>query len=68
MSVTIKEIPPAIPLHRLHEYGGPRETRAYELAQKGVLDLRKMGRRTVVTGESFKRYIASLPKFVSQVA
>jgi hypothetical protein len=37
-------------------------TKIYELIGKGVLDARKAGARTLITGESLRAYVASLPK------
>jgi hypothetical protein len=37
-------------------------TRVYELIGAGVLDARKSGGRTLITGESLRAYLASLPK------
>lgn len=33
-----------------------------EGARAGILDVRKMGRATIITAESAERYLASLPK------
>ena len=37
-------------------------TRIYELIGAGVLDARKAGGRTLITGDSLRRYVADLPK------
>ncbi len=37
-------------------------TRLYELMGAGVLDARKAGSRTLITAESLRRYLESLPK------
>ena len=37
-------------------------TKLYELIGAGVLDARKAGGRTLITGDSLRRYVASLPK------
>lgn len=37
-------------------------TKVYELIGAGVLDARKSGSRTLITGESLRAYLASLPK------
>ncbi len=37
-------------------------TKLYELIGRGVLDARKAGSRTLITGESLRAYVASLPK------
>lgn len=37
-------------------------TKLYELIGNGVLDARKCGTRTLITGESLRAYVASLPK------
>jgi hypothetical protein len=37
-------------------------TKLYELIGAGVLDARKAGARTLITGDSLRRYVASLPK------
>lgn len=40
--------------------GLPRTT-IYALIGKGVLDARKSGRRTLITADSIRAYLASLP-------
>ena len=40
--------------------GLPRTT-IYRLIAEGALDARKAGRRTLVTGDSIRAYLASLP-------
>jgi len=42
---------------------GVGNTRFYELIAAGALDARKMGSRTMVTAESLRRYVGSLPRF-----
>ena len=37
-------------------------TKVYELIGAGVLDARKSGSRTLITGESLRAYLAALPK------
>ncbi len=37
-------------------------TKVYELIGAGMLDARKAGNRTLITGESLRAYVASLPK------
>lgn len=37
-------------------------TKLYELISGGVLDARKSGSRTLITGASLRAYLASLPK------
>jgi hypothetical protein len=37
-------------------------TKLYELIGTGILDARKAGSRTLITGESLHRYVANLPK------
>lgn len=37
-------------------------TKVYELIGQGLLDARKVGKRTLVTRESMRTYIAGLPK------
>jgi excisionase family DNA binding protein len=37
-------------------------TKIYELIGQKVLDARKVGTRTLITGESLRAYVASLPK------
>ena len=37
-------------------------TQLYALAASGVLDARKLGRRTVITAESLRRFIQNLPR------
>lgn len=41
--------------------GLPRTT-IYELLGAGKLDGRKVGRRTIITGDSVRQYLADLPK------
>lgn len=41
---------------------GHGTTKIYELIGAGVLDARKAGSRTLITGDSLRRYIANLPK------
>lgn len=41
---------------------GHGTTKIYELIGAGVLDARKAGGRTLITGESLRRYVANLPK------
>jgi hypothetical protein len=41
---------------------GLGQTKLYELIGKGVLDARKAGSRTLITGESLRAYVAGLPK------
>ncbi len=37
-------------------------TKLYALIAAGALDARKCGARTLITGESLRAYVASLPK------
>ena len=37
-------------------------TKIYELIGAGILDARKAGSRTLLTGESLRAYVAGLPK------
>ena len=37
-------------------------TKIYELIGQNLLDARKAGARTLITGESLRAYVASLPK------
>ena len=41
---------------------GLGNTKLYELIGQGVLDARKAGSRTLITGESLRAYVAGLPK------
>lgn len=41
-------------------------TKAYELIGKGILDARKLGRRTLITADSLHAYLNSLPKLESR--
>ena len=43
---------------------GIGRTKLYELISANVLDARKAGSRTLVTGESLRAYVAALPKAV----
>jgi hypothetical protein len=38
------------------------KTKIYELVGAGILDARKAGKITLITGESVERYVESLPK------
>jgi hypothetical protein len=38
------------------------KTKVYELIGAGILDARKAGKSTRVTGESIERYVESLPR------
>ena len=40
---------------------GLGHTKVYELIGQGVLDARKAGKKTLITGESIRAYIAGLP-------
>jgi hypothetical protein len=40
---------------------GLGHTKVYELIGQGILDARKAGKKTLITGESIRAYIASLP-------
>lgn len=42
--------------------GGFGRTVAYKLARAGRIDMRKIGRKTVVTAESLDRFAQSLPR------
>jgi hypothetical protein len=41
---------------------GVKTTKLYQLIGAGLLDAKKAGRRTLLTGESLRRYVDSLPK------
>jgi hypothetical protein len=41
---------------------GLGRTKLYHLIAAGLLDARKAGSRTIITGESLRAYLASLPK------
>jgi hypothetical protein len=41
---------------------GVGTTKLYELIGTGILDARKAGTRTLITGESLRRYADTLPK------
>jgi hypothetical protein len=41
---------------------GHGTTKIYELMGAEILDARKAGGRTLITGESLRRYVANLPK------
>jgi len=48
----------------IQEFGtiyGVGKTKVYALINAGVIDARKVGRRTMVTAESAQRWAASLP-------
>jgi hypothetical protein len=42
--------------------GGANKNIIYRLIREGVLDGRKAGRRTLITAESLRAYVAGLPK------
>jgi hypothetical protein len=41
---------------------GQGRTKIYELIGDGILDARKIGKSTRITGESIERFVESLPK------
>lgn len=43
---------------------GISKTRVYDLLASGELEAVKAGRRSLITGESQRRWLASLPRFV----
>jgi hypothetical protein len=47
---------------------GYSQAKIYKLAATGKLDVRKDGKRTIITAESIRAYIASLPRFKSNDA
>ncbi|HUN01158.1 MAG TPA: helix-turn-helix domain-containing protein [Halothiobacillus sp.] len=52
------------PLYRpkeAQEALGIGNTKFYQLIQQGALDVRRIGRATVVTGESLRAFIENLP-------
>lgn len=44
---------------------GYSQAKIYKLAAAGKVDARKDGKRTVITAESLRDYIANLPRFQS---
>lgn len=59
-------------LYRLKEarpyLGNPCTNTLYKLIGDGILDARKIGRSTVITGQSLKAAQGRLPAFVSKLA
>ena len=49
------------PVERACAISGCGRTKIYELIAAGLLDARKLGRRTLVTDESLRGFLASLP-------
>jgi hypothetical protein len=54
--------PLAYTLQDAERIAGLGRTKLYELIGSNVLDARKAGSRTLITGESLRSYIAKLPK------
>ena len=44
---------------------GCKTTKLYDLLNKGLLEARRIGRRTYITAESLEAFIASLPQVVT---
>jgi len=61
--LTLTSIPPYIPLDDLPRYGGPERTKGYDYLNSGQLTAVKLGKRTMVTGESFIKLMKSLPTY-----
>lgn len=55
------EKPIGYPIGQLRPTWPLARSRAYELAAAGILEIKKIGRTTVVTRESLERWWASLP-------
>jgi excisionase family DNA binding protein len=57
-------MPPAAmhPIDRACLISGCGRTKIYGLIASGALDARKLGRRTLITDESLRRFLASLPR------
>lgn len=53
---------PLYPTREACVVGCFRSTKMYQLIGAGILDARKAGRRTLITGESLQQYVDSLPK------
>ena len=49
------------PIERACTISGCGRTKLYQLIALGFLDARKLGRRTLVTDESLRRFLAGLP-------
>lgn len=49
------------PIDRACALSGCGRTKIYELIARGLLDARKLGRRTLVTDDSLRRFLADLP-------
>ncbi len=57
-----------VPLLQASERIGVKHTKMYELIRDGKLDARKQGSRTVITLESIRQHIASLPRLQTGAA
>ena len=62
-------IPPAAmhPIDRACLISGCGRTKLYGLIANGQLDARKLGRRTLITDESLRRFLASLPRVSGEI-
>jgi hypothetical protein len=50
------------PIDRACLISGCGRTKLYSLIADGLLDARKLGRRTLITDESLRRFLADLPR------
>jgi len=55
------DIPPLNSITTTQRLIGQGHSKVYELIAEGALEARKAGSKTLVTGESIQRYIATLP-------
>ena len=58
----MNDAPLLYPIAEAKRLIGTGTTRLYELIGAGFLDARKAGGRTLITAESLRQYVASLPK------
>lgn len=64
-------MPPSLPIsltiqRAVVETGIPRSS-LYVLASRGEIEIRKLGKRSLVMGESLTRYLEGLPKAILRV-
>jgi excisionase family DNA binding protein len=61
---------PAAAMHPIDQaclISGCGRTKLYALIANGQLDARKLGRRTLITDESLRRFLASLPRIGGEI-
>jgi hypothetical protein len=60
--------PLRIPIAAAKKAIGCATTKAYQLISDGKLDARKLGTRTMITGESLRAFVESLPPAAGNMA